>query len=195
MGTTTKMAIPYPEATGLVKDGWEDMKDIATQVDAKSGLVLLSTTSFTAQSAVNFSNFTTASYTHYRVLLSLYGSTGLNVNFRFRENVTDKATDYYGAGWYYRAASTSGINAARNNGTEAVIGATTTATNYLTADFVFSKPVATRGQIIGVSFDSNSNGGNNFAYTGVSMTDVTGFSLIASTGNITGKASIYGINE
>lgn len=91
MGTTTKMAIPYPEATGLVKDGWEDMKDIATQVDAKSGLVLLNTTTFTAAASVSLpTNTFSSNYQFYYLQGIIYADS--TVSIRLRASGTDNTT-------------------------------------------------------------------------------------------------------
>lgn len=157
------------------------------------GLVLISTTSFSAQSAVNISNFTSATYLNYKVFFSISGSTNLQVNMRFRENVTDKATNYYGASWFYRYDSSSGIGAARNNGTEAVIGATKSG-GYLVGEMLYTVPNTADGFIVGSSFDDNSVGGWTFAYK-CGATNITGLSAIASTGNMTGQISVYGVKK
>ena len=61
MGNTPNNNFPYPEATGLVKDGWEDIKDLADSIDTKlgvyapstPGLVKINTTSFSAVARVS----------------------------------------------------------------------------------------------------------------------------------------------
>ena len=85
MGTTTKMAIPYPEATGLVKDGWEDMKDIATQVDTKTGLVLINTTTFSAVSSQSINTVFNTNYNYYKISFDCtLSATDVALNFRLR---------------------------------------------------------------------------------------------------------------
>jgi len=65
MPTTTKMAIPYPSSTDLVKDGATNMGSMATQIDAKTGLILLNTTSFSAVSSQSINDVFSATYDHY----------------------------------------------------------------------------------------------------------------------------------
>jgi hypothetical protein len=147
---------------------------------------------FSGASSISLSNFVTSTYANYKIVSSISGSTNLVTNFKFRENTTDKSTNYYGASWYYRYDGTSGIAATRNNGTEAVIGATKSG-GYCISEFLYTVPNTTDGFIVGQSWDDNSAGGWNFNYK-CGATTITGASIIASTGTITGSIRIYGYN-
>jgi len=98
MATTTKMAIPYPASTDLVKDGATNMQSLATQVDNKSGLILISTTSFSAVSSVSLpaSTFTTT-FDRYKIdFKALTSIAGTDIDGRLRASGTDASgTDYY----------------------------------------------------------------------------------------------------
>lgn len=195
MPTTTKMGIVYPASTDLVKDGATAMGTISTTIDAKTGLILLSTTSFSAQSSVSVSNFTTASYSKYRVVVNATGTvTGANLRFRFRENVTDKSTGYYGAGGYARYTGTFALYTNENNGTFFNLSALDTAI-HTAVGFDFYKPISTLGIINGNSYDANLAAGVFYSFDNRSMTDVTGFTIYPSSGNMTGKVSVFAYNE
>ena len=201
--TTTNYGFDIPQSTDLVKDGATAIATLGQDIDTamntalgtkKAGMVLLNTTSFSGVATQSFSNFTTASFSQYKVVFAVKGSTNAVLNFKFRENLTDKSTGYYGSGWYFRPNSTSGISGARLNASDAVLTAYFS-TIIATGEFLFSKPQATQGNICGISEDTNSGGGNFFSYENSTMTDVTGFTLIPSSGTLTGKVSIYGCNE
>ena len=203
MATTTNYGWTTPDNTDLVKDGAAAIRTLGSAIDTsmntalgtkKAGLVLLNTTSFSAVASQSVSNFVTSTYTHYEVVAQIAGSTNLVCQFKFRENLTDKSTNYYGAGWYYRFNSTSGIDGARNNGTEAVIGATKSG-GVCISKFLYSvQSSGADGIIVGQAYDDNSTGGLSFAYK-CGATAITGFTLIASTGTITGNVSVYGYNK
>lgn len=125
MGTTSNYNWPYPEATGLVKDGWEDIKDLATAIDTTAastftgGLILLQTINPSAVASINFNNNVfSATYDRYLLVgtyeqnsvvggLNLRGRTGGTSNSGNNyclQNMTASSTSV-GAG---RASSTSG---------------------------------------------------------------------------------------
>jgi hypothetical protein len=148
---------------------------------------------FSGVSSVSLNNFISSSYSNYKIVSTITGSTNLTLGFKFRENVTDKSTNYYGASWYYRFDGTSGVAATRNNGSDAVIGATKSG-GYCISEFLYTVPNTTDGIITGQSYDDNSTGGWNFTYK-CGATAVTGASIIASTGNMTGTIRVYGFKN
>ena len=201
--TTTNYGFDIPQSTDLVKDGATAIATLGQDIDTamntalgtkKAGMVLLNTTSFSGVASHSVSNFVSATYSNYKIVTRIAGSAGLVCNFKFRENVTDKSTNYYGASWFYRFDSTSGIGAARNNGTEAVIGATKSGGNCVSEFLYTVTSSGADGFILGSSFDDNSTGGWTFAYK-CGATNITGFTLLASSGNITGEVSVYGFNK
>jgi hypothetical protein len=95
MPTTTKMGIAYPASTDLVKDGATNMGTIATTVDAKTGLILLSTTTFSATSGQSISNCFSATYDNYRILVDLTAVTADgDAWLRLRTGSTDVTANY-----------------------------------------------------------------------------------------------------
>lgn len=194
MGTTTKMAIPYPEATGLVKDGWEDMKDIATQVDAKSGLVLLNSTSFSAVSSQSLpANTFSSTFQNYKIIYVFTASTSQNHTLRLRASGTDAT----GAN-YNTKGSLSGSPGAVSN----INNAGTT--NWF--DFAGSSAIIIEVDLYKPN-EASTTLGSGFHYadgTGNSRrvhldhglsTAYDSLSLIASTGNMTGVVRAYGYNQ
>jgi len=68
-GTTTKMGIPYPTSTDLVKDGATAMQSLAEEVDDKTGAILVKTqTVGTAVSSVTVTGAFCTTYSCYRIL-------------------------------------------------------------------------------------------------------------------------------
>ena len=100
MGTTTKMAIPYPASTDLVKDGATAMQSLSEQVDAKSGLVLISTTTIgSSVSSVTIPNVFTTNFDNYRIVWNFGDATNTNTTptyFRLAASSTpDTSANYY----------------------------------------------------------------------------------------------------
>ena len=202
--TTPNYGWTVPTSSDLVKDGATAIETLGDAIDAsmntalgtkKAGMVLLNTTSFSGVASQSFSNFTSASYSKYRIVgnaTSTVDATGLI--FRFRANVTDLATGYYGSGFASKFDNTSAMFTAENNGTSYKITNLDVALNsYFTFDFF--KPSTTQVGIIGQAQEAD--GGRNIAFgcLTTTSTDATGFSLLTGSGNMTGKVSVYGYNE
>lgn len=202
MGTTTKMAIPYPEATGLVKDGWEDMKDIADQVDAKSGLVLLNTTSFSAVSSQSINDVFSANYDNYLILLTISSHSAADKDIYFRYRVS--GADNSNATYYHRFVGFKGDNTTDNfrasGATSNFIMPLNSGDNdqYATKIEVFTPFNTLRSKIkihidgiISTGVGVTNIGGGYFDAT----TSFTGYSIFASTGDVTGTLTTYGYNK
>jgi hypothetical protein len=158
------------------------------------GLTLINTTSFSAVATQSVSNFVSSTYTHYKIVLNATGSTDLGILFKFRENVTDKSTNYYGAQWRYTYLGASAVVDTRNNGTDVVI-ASAKSGGATTAEFLYTVlDAGATGVIVGNAYDDFSIAGRSFAYKN-GATNITGFSLITSAGTITGSVSVYGFNK
>lgn len=82
-----------------------------------AGLTLISSQTLSASSGVSFTNVLDSTYTHYKLVVSGYGSNnGANLNMRARINTTDVTTGYYCGSWYASISSTSGYPFVVNNG-------------------------------------------------------------------------------
>jgi hypothetical protein len=190
-----------PTSTDYVAQGAVAIETLGDSVDAsmftalagkKSGLIELSSTTFTGASTVNFTNVLSSSYTHYKIVFNWFGSSNNDAYFRFRENTTDKASnDYYvsqaiannggtvsgyaaapGTFIYFRQHNT--ISGARSAGEVTII-----------------RPSATNGIVVGtiwnaLNLNTGAIGGQN-----TSMTNFTGFSFLPASGTITGEMKLY----
>ena len=207
MGNTPNNNFPYPEATGLVKDGWEDIKDLATSIDTKlgvygaAGLVKLSTTTFSAVSSVSLpANTFTSTYDNYFLVIrpTNFSAGSGTMNGRLRSAGTDNTTSTY---------ITSGMG--YNNG-----GSNFTYTSGVTTQFIFggisvgdctvfplniNTPFGSNNSYISqTSYGQNHTGGGGAYFYGGSFFNTTSFdsfSFYPSTGTMTGSYSVYGYSK
>lgn len=103
MGTTPTYSWPYPESTGLVKDGWEDIKDLATAIDTTASasfggsfVKISSTTVGSAVSSVSVDSCFSSTYKNYRIIYNLPSfSVAGNFNLRMRVSGSDNSSSNY----------------------------------------------------------------------------------------------------
>ena len=203
MATTTNYGWTTPDDTALVKDGASAIRALGTAIDTsmntalgtkKSGLVLLNTTSFSAVSSQSVSNIMTDTYVFYRILINFVASVdNINLNLRFRENVTDKTTSYQSRGFFAGATTGSWADATDR----CIIANTTndTGRRSISVQDLGRLNAGAACYILGTSFDASndrwrSNGARNYG-----MTNATGFTIYPDSGTITGTVRIYGCNE
>jgi hypothetical protein len=202
MPTTTKMGIAYPASTDLVKDGATNMGTIATTVDAKTGLVLISTTTFSAVSQQIVTNCFSSLYKNYRVLVNIdsVSSTGAAVySLRFGTSGTPNTNaDYSMKGVYVDAASATFL--LLDNGTSAYIATTPAATtNEVIAQFDVINPFAT-AYTYWQGTGSGARGYSNLRYNSYTgefegTTSFTDLVILPSANNITGTIQVFGYNQ
>jgi len=97
MGTTSNMSIPYPESSDYVADGATAMENIATQVDAKTGMILLGSYTGTSVSSLSVDDIFTSTFSYYRIIC---GTRTLDndLHLLMRASSSDSSTSYnYGA--------------------------------------------------------------------------------------------------
>lgn len=167
-------------------------RDVATQ----GGLVLINTTTLTGTSGtVSFSNVFSSTYNFYRVVLRINTSTGstTSLGFRTRYGTTDQATGYYGATFYARYNS-SGVGESANNATSAPLVQMDGSVVECAISFDVNVN-NTLCEIYGNQFNVAQQGGGFFGYRNTAASNVTGFSLIAASGNLTGTVKIYGYKD
>lgn len=98
MGTTPNFGWPVPEATDLVKDGWEAIADLGDAIDATvaglgSGLVLVkSQTIGSGVSSVAVTNAFSATYDAYKIVVT-NGASSTDTQFQMQMGAT--TTGYY----------------------------------------------------------------------------------------------------
>jgi hypothetical protein len=204
--TTPNYGWTVPTSTDLVKDGATAIETLGDAIDAsmntalgtkKAGMVLLNTTSFSAVASQSFNDVFSADYNYYRIIGSVIGSTGLNIAVRLRVAGADNSAAQYRRQILTVASTT--VEGTRTTGDTSWPGAlgdvTTTDRNYCMLEianpFISANTTALRT-------NSDSTSGNinlNQVSFGINNTaSYTGFTAIASTGNMTGTISVYGFN-
>lgn len=201
MGTTPTYSWPYPEATGLVKDGWEDIKDLATAIDTTAsttfspGLTKIASASFTTSSEVSLANDTfSATYDNYRILFELTAaSASTSLTGRLRLAGTNATANSYTTAIVLNTTTT--LSGVETNTTSWDFRTYNTNTRYaLVLDFYRPK---TTGQhlITGQFFSLNSSGvwtSGTIAGRYDVATAYDSVSFIPGSGTITGKYWVYG---
>jgi hypothetical protein len=208
MGNTPNNNFPYPEASGLVKDGWEDIKDLATSIDTKlgvyapstPGLTLINTTSFSGVSSVSLpANTFSATYENYKIIVNFSASAGLTPQLRLRAAGTDNtgATSYRYSGFRVTAANSTAISPFSTGDSKWALGAVIASNfnDYLIIEL--KSPFATEYTKFMAEQQADENFGSRYMHGGTftATTSFDSLSLIASANNITGTIYAYGYNK
>jgi hypothetical protein len=169
---------------------------------ATAGLELITTSSFSAVSAVNINNIFTSTYTNYRVHLIENGSANTGFTWRLRASGTDNTSSNYAWGlsgiqYTGQAAYNESINGSLQ--TSFKIGATGGAyqTNW-SAD-IFNPQATATTTYNGIRLHPDASSPNAYAYTTTGFTSVTtsydGMSFFPASGTTTGTYWIYGYKK
>jgi hypothetical protein len=163
-----------------------------------SGLVLLNTTSFSGVSSQALpANTFSATYSNYKILIRATGSSGSGValNVKLRDGVTDKSTGYYGNGNYMIYTSSTVNGAVFNNATSLQVSSLKNSHhNYIVlevgAPYIPGKTI----------FLSHDYGGDDYNTLLRAIQGDTGgvfdsLNFIAASGTMTGAISVYGYNQ
>jgi len=204
--TTTNYGFDIPQSTDLVKDGATAIATLGQDIDTamntalgtkKAGMVLLNTTSFSAVASQSINDVFSATYSNYVILLNTTGSTNQHVNFRLRVSATDSTTAY---GSQSSAADASSVFGSRLTPGYWQGNDIRDANRHLIRYELFNPQAAAdtfgfqRTASI-VSGDTTQISLTSFALVHDVATAYTGFSIIASTGTITGTVQTYGVNQ
>ena len=207
MGTTSNYSWPYPEATGLVKDGWEDIKDLATAIDTTaaanfSGDLKLtsSTTIGSAVSSVVVSNCFSATYDNYLILLTnptAFSGSNVTLQLRLRSGATSSSSDYYFIGYN---GTTSALNHDTNAPSYFTIGSVSSGVPTLggSGQIWLYQPFlaqATHSYISFMGVDTSLATRRSFSFPGFHnvATSYDSIEILCSTGTMTGgKIRVYG---
>jgi len=203
MATTTNYSWTTPDDTALVKDGASAIRALGTAIDTsmntalgtkKAGMVLLNTTSYTAQSSVSVSSIFNATYKNYRIVISHKNSTDADTYFRVRSASTDLTSSNYLYGVYYVGATSSIAAASANNTTAAFFYMASYGTWRGQTVIDICSPFIT--EVTTVNAHST---GRILNLLGGSLNNITtsydGFTFYPSAGTMTGQVSVYGYNE
>jgi len=168
---------------------------ISSLLDAKSpvsttGLVLLNTTTFTAQASVSIDNVFTSTYNYYQLVFdSVYSSGSQAINLRGRINLTDIAGTAYDCPGVTLSRAGAFTNIGVNGGSAARIGTTST-----TDDTFINAEFTTTGNNLFFKFygfsaiDTFAFGGGKVA----GANPITGFTVYPASGTMTGTIKVYG---
>jgi hypothetical protein len=198
MATTTNYGWTTPDDTSLVKDGASAIRTLGSSIDTslnnalgtkKAGLVLLNTTSFSAVASQSVTDVFSSTYTNYIAIVDFVGSGQNFGTVRLRTASDDSTSNYF---WQRLIADTTSVSgSAQASQTSFDIGKYSTGTTGRILHF-FKPNVATSTAF------SSSIGSFNYVslYAGEMNTNTqyTGYSIIASSGTITGQVKTYGFN-
>ena len=160
-------------------------------------MVLLNTTSFSGVASQSINDVFSATYDSYRILLNQYGTAAGQLRFRYRVSGTDNSATNYRQQIF--GGDGASAFAGRDTGlTFHLPGRTKNGVSCISIfDVINPFPSTLRAQQFG-SYNDNSDG-NIAAVSIASQLDVstsyTGFTILAESGNITGKVSVYGYNQ
>jgi hypothetical protein len=211
MATTSNYGWTTPDDTSLVKDGASAIRTLGSAIDTslntalgtkKSGLVLLNTTTFSAQSSQAVNSVFSATYRNYRITFDITGNTAdATIYLKFRSGTTDNSTSYYYQLGQFTESSTLTYAVAANQTTGFSIcevdGANSVHYQALSIDiFRPFEAVYTAGHL---QASSQSTGGALLGRQGalqhLQAVSYDGINIIASAGNITGAIQVYGYNQ
>lgn len=166
-----------------------------------SGLTLIKTQSFSAVTSSAVEDVFSATYEYYKVLIQLTANSaaGGHLNWRARVSGSDNSTaGAYFFGSYGTVNSGAGGSGPEASGSSATFGRLVYLDNsgFTYTDATFFNPFSSSIET-GYTSLSNNEGGNSMriysAMGNMSVTtSYTGFTLLPTSGTITGKVSVYG---
>jgi hypothetical protein len=170
---------------------------ISSLLDAKSpvsttGLVLLNTTTFSAQASVSIDNVFSATYDNYRIVCDFTSSTDQEVFFRLRASGADLTTSVYRVGEINLGVGIASALASANNTLRTSVTVTNNGSAFA-AGFVADVIAPNKAQ---AKF-FNSQGTGRVGYFVISQiqqaTAYTGFTiLLTASTTFTGTIKVYG---
>jgi hypothetical protein len=159
-----------------------------------SALVYVGGTTFSASSAVNVNNVFSSTYANYQIVADYVGSAATaGMTLRFRVSGADNTTSNYNT--QNLSASSTAVAGSRTTA-QTSMGFTDSSTSPNFAQVTVINPFATANTAIGGYGLFNGGTGievQNKMGTFTATTSFTGFSLIPSSGTITGTVRVYGL--
>jgi hypothetical protein len=210
--TTPNYGWAVPTSTDLVKDGATAIETLGDSIDAsmftalgtkKAGLVLLSTTSFSAvaSQALPTDTFTSA-YDNYKIILKISATTADSaIYLKMRASGTDSSANYYWGLYGVVVGGSIAVNTGSNVSTGFNIMDTDTGSSAkptFAEITLFNPKVAEPTSMIGQTSQSNTAGspsGFNLWGLHTPSTAYDSVDFIPTAGNISGSITVYGINK
>jgi hypothetical protein len=206
--TTPNYGWAVPTSTDLVKDGATAIETLGDSIDAsmftalgtkKAGMILLSTTTFSAVGSHSVDNVFSATYKNYKVLMNITGSTtNQNVGLRLRVSGADNSTANYGQQLIDASSSvTSGSRDSGQTSWARIAGAQSGKSQLFLLDIAnpFQSEITSAFTFRMVDVGTSSAQLSYIASGFVATTSFTGFTLIPASGTITGSVSVYAYPE
>jgi hypothetical protein len=161
------------------------------------GLTLINTISFSAVASQSVNDVFSATYKNYKVVFSGVQSTAADMIFRVRVAGSDLSSSTYKRSMLFNYSNSATAVVSNSNSATSIdlVAGATTGFSYL---FDIYNPFATSRTLI--QTNGTHADGTPYVYNlkGAGLVDdaisYTGFSLIASSGTITGEISVYGFN-
>jgi hypothetical protein len=159
------------------------------------GLTLINTTSFTGVSSQSINDVFSATYQNYKVLFTGTASTNINIDLRLRVGGADNSTASSYVGQYLQANSTT-VTAVRATSTSILLGVYSDSQRSSLDINLFYPFTATPTNLSALSSSGESGALlRQTVGTHNQSTSYTGFTLLASSGTITGEISVFGYNK
>jgi hypothetical protein len=162
-----------------------------------SGLTLVTKSSFSAVTSHSLNNCFSATYDFYEVKIAFTASSGApDFTIRLRASGTDDSADYAGT-TIYAFGATLGSNSNNSLGTDEffVGGSGSTTANYTGINAQICNPF--KSQVTTLFADSSYGTSNVFNFQNIGYHNdagsFDGFTLLASTGTMTGTIYVYGL--
>jgi hypothetical protein len=159
-----------------------------------AGITLISNQSFSAAGTVNVNDVFSATYDNYLILLTGSASANNDINFRFRvAAVDDSSSNYF---YQYNDIGGATNSVGRSSSQSAGRVGNCSSGERFASNIIFYRPFAAESKFTDAIVTRSSTGSGigmgrflNGFNTGTSF---TGFSLLPTSGNITGSVKIYG---
>jgi hypothetical protein len=166
----------------------------AREISATPETVISSGT-FSAVTSVSISNALSDTYKFYTLYIRGSVTTSAQlICLRFRENTTDRASGYYGAGFYTMYQGSTGSYYAKNNGTEMILGEFyTDADNQATVTATITRPHARNALVTGVGYDVSNSRAIYYGYNTSGMTNFNGITFYVGGQTMSGSYVLTGI--
>jgi len=158
----------------------------------------LGTVSFTSVTSISLNNVFTSAYANYKILVKTSASAQINLHIRLRASGTDNATnDYFRAGTYVQTNGGTSVDV-QSAANFLIFTNVSTGSNDAAVSFdIFSPQQTKTTHFIGIGAGWSGAGTNIGSWFGAKhqlTNSYDGFSLIPSSGNITGTVQVLGYN-
>jgi hypothetical protein len=210
MSTTSAYGWNIPDNTDLVKDGALAIRTLGNAIDTsmntalgtkKAGMVLLNTTSFSAVASQAVTPIFSATYTSYRVLLTISSASSDGfIYMKLRSGATDASSGYDYANNFTSTASANIPDGGTGQTTGLYFSTLDSGTSNVYSYVIdihnpFTASITTANHLGTCAFSNGTK--NNVAGANWHMTasSYDGLNIIPSAGNITGKVQVYGYNQ